>query len=745
MLKGFESQPNFALDDGTGLRVVRAKFLDEQKFDWGLFDEFDNLRVLTYSASVNAIVRMLDQYSFDSFECVFGCENTLRDIKTVLAFQQVVVGDTRAAIMGLSDDRHLRILERVRSGQAHFRVLRKSIAHAKLYLLSGPGDRNRVIVGSANLSEQAFSGRQPETLVVFDDDQAAWDHYNRMYNAIRNDASDEIPLPEEKITRAEIEVSQTPVLSDISGTLVIDAPVPEETHVTAPVQIERIEKVAAVLSPRISAVVPPVRNGRQTLTQQVKRELSRIRLVKSAEEADSRYFSLDRITRSGLLSGDRFALEWDDSLVCSDAELLLGYFQNFEEAFDGNVPALQRDYFTLMSWLYFSPFLCDMRSLALLQDSDVIRYPSFAIVFGKSNCGKTSLVDTLMTSMFGFAHTVDKGSFTKAQLRGLQHGYKRFPVVFDDIGRRAFNTHGRDMIKDELQPDVSEYPGFILSMNAEPQSFPDEVVKRSLMIYTTTALPAHEEGLRQRLQGRIQEMRRGLSGHLYRRYLSDVIERLDEDRLPEDWLALSSHTLSKILCESVEHGPDWCRSVTWLDYAEKRYDRVKARLVNLLRPTAFVRSEGGVPNGWTIDGDSVIVWEPRDAFGRSGFSWEDVPSTLIDQDASGPRTDSTYPESTDGRREDAGRGVGSYKRDGPGSNLGRWGVGGGLQVFLGAPMAAYSGCGERDGGRGHGKRRSRTGLARVCGDVQFAGTLGHWRTGAVRPGVEWLATGPRRD
>ena len=32
-------------------------------------------------------------------------------------------------------------------------------------------------------------------------------------------------------------------------------------------------------------------------------------------------------------------------------------------------------------------------------------------------------------------------------------------------------------------------------------------------------------------------------------------------------------------------------------------------------------------------------------------------------------------------------------------------------------MAAYSGCGERDGGIGHGKRRSRTGLARVGGDV----------------------------
>ena len=394
----------------------------------------------------------------------------------------------------------LRILEKVHAGKAHFRVLRKSIAHAKLYLLSGPGDHNRVIIGSANLSERAFSGKQPETLVVFDDDEVAWDHYNRMFNAIRDEASDEISLPQEKITNAQIEVTDTPVMSDISGTLVIEAPAPDDSPVTAPVQIERIEKVAVVLGHRISPAVPSMRNGRQTITPEIKREISRIRLVKSVEEADNRFLHVDRENRSAILSGERFPMEWDDGQVEKDASLLLDYFKNFE-AFEGNVARLQRDYFTLMSWLYFSPFICDMRSLALLQDNDVIRYPSFAIVFGKSNCGKTSLIDTLMTSMFGFAPTVDKGSFTRSQLRGLQHGYKRLPVVFDDIGRRAFNSHGVDMIKNESHPEVSEYPGFILSMNAaEPQSFPDEVVKRSLMIYTTTALPSYDEELRQRLQ-----------------------------------------------------------------------------------------------------------------------------------------------------------------------------------------------------------------------------------------------------
>ena len=82
--------------------------------------------------------------------------------------------------------------------------------------------------------------------------------------------------------------------------------------------------------------------------------------------------------------------------------------------------------------------------------------------------------------------------------------------------------------------------------------------------------------------------------------------------------------------------PQWCRAQTWLSYAEKRYDRVRARLNELLRDrSALIRREGDAPNGWLIDGERVIVLEQRDAFGRRGFDWEDVPSTLIDEDASG--------------------------------------------------------------------------------------------------------------
>ena len=66
----------------------------------------------------------------------------------------------------------------------------------------------------------------------------------------------------------------------------------------------------------------------------------------------------------------------------------------------------------------------------------------------------------------------------------------------------------------------------------------------------------------------------------------------------------------------------------------------------------------------------------------------------------------------------------------------------GLHRRTGAPMAVCGSCDARDGERIRSRELSRTGLARVCGDLRLSG--GWVADGAVRPGVEWLAAGPRR-
>ena len=638
--------------------MAQARFESEAKFSWSLFDGYDRIRILTYSAGVGAIVRLLEKHGFSDFECVFGCESTLRTLKDIMAFQQVAIGDTRAAIKNLSDERHAVILSRVRDGQARVRVLRKQIAHAKLYLLENTDyGKTRALIGSANLSETAFGGRQSETLVCFDEDESAWNHYLAMYESIRDQASDEIPLPPERVEKSEIRLHEVPVLdpNDYS-TLVIEAPETQNqpdnvVHFNIPTQIQRIEKMKAAIPPVVANMIPSPRNGKQQVTRELRREIvkeySRIRVVQSDEETDHRELSIDRDAKTITLFGEPFHLKCDSTAAKKDAKLLVDFFRNYEGTFEGGmgVERLQRDYFILWSWLYFSPFMCDMRTLAG-HDGDIFRFPSFAIVYGKPSCGKSSLIDTLMTSMFGKPYNVDKREFTKGRLRDIQYAYKRFPAVFDDIGKTAIRNHGEDVIKDETPPLVAEHPCFVLSMNQDLKAFTDQIVKRSLMIYTTTALPSYKESLRHDLHLKIQEVRRGLSTHLYREYLKRVLIRLDEVPKPEDWLEFSSATLCGVIGDLLDDSPPkWCAPVRWDEYADKRHERVKAQVEHLLRPATKMKKEGNLPTGWILEGDKIIVIEQTDTFGRREFDWENVPSTLIDDNASvGGRTVLNRPE-----------------------------------------------------------------------------------------------------
>lgn len=79
-------------------------------------------------------------------------------------------------------------------------------------------------------------------------------------------------------------------------------------ELSAPAQVIRVEKVVAVIGPRVYPAIPAIRNGKQRITPEIKRKISRIRLVKSDDEADSRYLSINRTNRSALLSGQRFPL-----------------------------------------------------------------------------------------------------------------------------------------------------------------------------------------------------------------------------------------------------------------------------------------------------------------------------------------------------------------------------------------------------------------------------------------------------
>lgn len=642
--QGFSfNDPESIARDGA-LRVVQARACGVAPFDRGLFEGFDAMHALTYTSSIPMIVSLLRDHDFQTFECVFGHGGVLsREAADILAFQAVLDEKLNKGFIGLGNltpERREVIYNRVAQGTVRFHVVKDAIAHAKIYLLERDGLR-RVVVGSANLSETAFSGRQSETLVSFEDDDVAWDHYWAQYLAVRDNSTSHVPLRREPVLAAPglFNLEETPSLREAEAnpdgvTLYVPQESPIEAEYAVPHVAVRVEAVKPVFK-RALADMRADRKGNFRLASRVIKQIARLSRSRQTEDAPPTYLALD----SGCftLSGESMSLDADPDGVAGDVERWIAFFRNYENGFVGDVPRLQRDYFTFMCWFYFSPFMCDLRNAALRRNAFSFDQPMFAVLYGSSNCGKTSLVETLMTSMFSCPRIVEARDFTRSNLRGLQKVYRRFPVVFDDVSRDRFRQHADEVVKDEWIP-YDEYPCFALSMNAEARSFRPEIVKRSLMLYTRTALPGDATDVRRKLQRSVTSIRDGMTTALYRTYLRRALDEVESVIASEkddiDPLWLSSGILCGLFQENLPRGaamPEWCRVVTLEEYQKAAFERPRLILDRLLRADNFSKERRPPEGCWGVSRDVVVVAVAPLEFSRVR---SDIPDWILDDTAS---------------------------------------------------------------------------------------------------------------
>lgn len=641
------NSPGFVFDDPDSrtrkqtLDVVYARSERIDAFNLSLFSGFETFHALTYTPSIPMIVELLRSFDYDAFECIFGHGGIVKhDLATILSFQTAVDAALNKGFVAVraADERGRLISDLVVQGKVNFYVVKDAIAHAKIYLLERDGLR-RVIVGSANLSETAFSGRQAETLVVFDNDDVAWEHYWAQYAAVRQMAVSHLPLREKPVPAELIPIEETPLLQDAerkeSG---IEVYVPAEpagdVEYSVPQILVTTERINPVRRQALAGLRPDSK-GQFLFTGGIARQM--VKVITSRRDDDARKIFLTFDGQTFNLSGKEMPLETDSADVRNDVVAWLEFFGNYENGFWGDVPRLQRDYFTFMCWFYFSPVLCDLRNAALRQGVFSFDQPMFAVLYGQSNCGKSSLIETLMTSMFSYPTIVEPQYFTRSNLRGLQEAYKRFPVVFDDVSRDRFRNHAGEIIKDETI-SYPEYPCFALSMNAEARNFPAEIVKRCLMIYTRTSLPGDNTTARRDLQRSVSGIRSRLTTALFREYLRQVIE--EKEQLPQsdyenlDVLELSSTVLCRIIQSNLPDGlamPRWCSPMTLAEYQTRAFERPKLVLENLLHRNKHTKERRPPVGSWTMSGDLILVSVEPIAAGRTRA---DIPDWILDDTAS---------------------------------------------------------------------------------------------------------------
>lgn len=595
---------NTTLGEERRTSVVYARATAVRPFSFALLEGYTRARVLTYSASVPTILRFLER--FEDFECVFGYEQVAARAEQVWAYQQVVHEGLLKEALALDDGLKNELFRRIREHTARFHVLKTALSHAKLYLLDGPNG-HLVLMGSANVSERALfdpalttGPAQLEVLAAFEDD-LAWAHYAGLYEAVREHSSNRLTLPGEPPNTAEVLFERLPVNAEAesSGSAVL----PANVVAPPPVLTARAERLTKSYRP-VAEQLDKVRG--QPLVKLPPSVLGKLaRLVRQARATDAQqvtHLALHGARDALVLNGDPLPLDAPEEEVRRDAELLARFFESYRAGFVGPVARQQQLYFALLAWLYASPLMVDFLNAARLQNLPPYAYPLFAVLHGKANCGKTQLLKVLMKSMFGAYVFRESADLTATHLRGLQAESGRFPVVFEDVERTRFQQHAPALIKATtdhgyLEEDLAP---MVFSMNAdENSSFPEEIRKRCLMIYTPAQFPADTSSEAFRANYKlVTDILHGVGTGFYRTYLRRLLAAVRPGEAPGDVLALSSRVVAGLLEEATGRSYPWCAEVSLAAVQALQKDRVREVLLDLWRTNA---------RAWQIGGDRVTL------------------------------------------------------------------------------------------------------------------------------------------
>lgn len=603
-----------ALIDASGkLGIVRARFegFEHSSFET-LISGYSSLKVLTYSSSLPIINRAAEE--MDTLEVIFGRADILGEMASYLHYQELLIKDLISATRGKDY-----VKDKIDSGAIKLFVIQEIISHEKLFLLEGEAG-TRVITGSANFSDRAFSGVQNESYVCFDDDPAAWEHFNVAYEKIKVRTTTSI------IERAQIDEEfdpqNLPAFSPSQKGRGADAPKVILVQ-DAPPETSIVHRAAAK---------PPKRYGGISSAVQAKGGMAKIdrttaqRAVtyvrsnwRTREENPEESLSIHLDSGEISLSGRPLNLDAPEEEIAADVRAWVAYFDGYR-VFRGQHEKLAHDYFTFWSWFYAGPFLCDLRNAALIRGDDVWDYPLYGILYGKSNCGKSELIKTLLASMFERDTFPPNDWFTRGNIPAVMEQNRRYPLVFDDMDKGRFGQHADALIKED-HVRLKEYPPVVLSMNAGQDTFDSELRKRALVIYTGASLPDHT-GEAKKLRRSLKNIKKDLGTALHREYLKRMLplirEELDE---PVDILELSSSVLTEIISEhlgSPDDLPYWCRTVTMEEYGHGRHDRVRDELIQ-----QWLHD----PAAWSRRGDKV-VFRSEDIHGTITKLKRDIPDYL---------------------------------------------------------------------------------------------------------------------
>lgn len=576
-LSFFENEtPNTINDDktiGTKLNVVKMSFSGVELVTWReLFNGYDKLYAITFSSGVDFICNLLGM--FEKAEVIFGCEAVLSyELTDIMAYQSKLIDRIRSRIKNSKE----KLLSRLDDESIHFFVARTQLSHEKIYILEANDGRKRVIMGSANMSYNAFNGIQREN-ICYVDDEDAYNWYINVFNELKEGSTDEI-------SRRAVEIAD---LNDNIDELPINATVKTRKAIIIEPVKENTEEVKFILDTRnIAAKLVPFapkhdkKDGKLLVTPESVVKIRRLVKNNNIQEQELRsvypQFIVDVFGKEVKLNGNTLNLSPDKEDIRNDVDLFLKYMTGYEK-FHGDSEGMQYRYFEFANWFFCSPFMATMRDMAARYDQNRLPYPVFGLIYGQSKAGKTSFLETLLKMMIGQKPKLSAQEFTRSKIDELKRMVQGAPIIVDDLTNQRFNQHAVETIKNDdfgVSDHLINYPAVVISANEDVKSIAQEVIRRTVVCSINAGL-TNTEVMKSNLVRTIQQK---IGTAFYREYLRrmldiipDLIEIMKDDNAEcgPDILEYSSKIIVDIISENSTCIPNYVRKLSLKDYFGER-------------------------------------------------------------------------------------------------------------------------------------------------------------------------------
>ena len=553
------------------LDVVKLNFDSAESITWEeLFEGYNKLYAITYSSGINFVTKLIDM--FDYAEIIFGCENTISyTFNEILAYQNKVIEQIRER----SGKNINRILDRIDDKSLELLVAYKKISHEKIYILEANDGRKRVIMGSANMSYNAFGGVQREN-ICYMDDEAAFNWYMDVYNDLKASSANDISI--KAITTADVieNLDELPIATAIKAEKAIYIE-PAKENIDNVKFIMDVNTSALKIAPNLPKEAKDNKKGKILITPEHVIKVRRKQIDEATTEKEQRaeypQLVVDVDNSKVTLNGVEQDLNPSAEEIKSDIDNFIKYMQGYDR-FHGDKESLQYRYFEFANWFFCSPFMATMRDMAARYNQNRLPYPVFGLIYGQSKAGKTSFLETLLKMMIGQKPKMSAPDFTRSSIENIKRTVQGAPIIVDDLTNTRFNQHAIETIKNDdfgISEHLKNYSVVVISANEDVKAVAPEVIRRTVICRVNAGL-TNTEVMKSNVVRSVQQK---IGTAFYREYLRRMLEivpdlidelKYDETENAPDILKASSKVIVELINEYTDTVPHYVRELSLENY-----------------------------------------------------------------------------------------------------------------------------------------------------------------------------------